>query len=137
MFTVSAEQMLQSNIFISPSLDLLGWMHAIDLPESVQLVAARVVTGALSHTSHSKIYAEIGWETLAERQQKHKLTIMYKIVNGFAPTYLRNLILQTVTERTRYNILSRHLLVPSMLEQIFFTTLSFRLLYIYIYVHNL
>ena len=71
-----------------------------DLLESVQLAAARVVTGALSHISHSKIYAETRWETLAERRWKHKFKLMYKIVNGFAPTYLRNLIPQTVTERT-------------------------------------
>ena len=75
-----------------------------DLLESVQLAAARVVTGALSTTSHTKIYAETGWETLAERRRKQKLTLMFKIINGLAPTYLSNLIPQSVAERTRYNI---------------------------------
>ena len=79
-----------------------------DLLESIQLAAARVVTGALSHTSHIKLYAETGWETLAERRRKHRLTLMYKIMNGATPAYLQNLIPQTVSERTRYNIRSRH-----------------------------
>lgn len=75
-----------------------------DLLESIQLAAARVVTGAMSRTSHSKIYEETGWETLSERRRKQKLVLMFKIVNGLAPDYLCNLVPQAVSDRNRYNM---------------------------------
>ena len=80
--------------------------------ESIQLAAARIITGAMSRTSHSKIYEETGWETLSERRRKQKLVLMFKIVNGLAPEYLCNLIPQTAGERNAYNIRSRQTITP-------------------------
>ena len=74
--------------------------------EKVQLAAARAVIGARRFTSHSKIYDETGWETLAARRNKQKLVLMFKIVNKFAPDYLHDLLPATVQNRTRYNFRS-------------------------------
>ena len=61
--------------------------HLADKLESVQLAAARVVTGGIHGTSHVALYTETGWETLAGRHRNHRLTLMYKIINGQAPPY--------------------------------------------------
>ena len=74
--------------------------------ENVQLAAARVVTGARRFTSHSKLYEETAWETLAQRRDKQKLILMYKIVNDIAPNYLKELLPETVQNRVRYGVRS-------------------------------
>ena len=56
--------------------------------EQIQLNAARIVTGLPIFASLHSLYFEAGWENLADRRQIRKLTLMYKIVNGDAPSYL-------------------------------------------------
>ena len=56
--------------------------------ENVQSEAARIVTGGTKLTYIQKIYKETGWEKLLERKEKHKLILLYKIVNNKAPGYL-------------------------------------------------
>ena len=64
-------------------------MHAL---ESTQYQAALAVSGAWKGTSRSKIYDELGWETLDHRRMFRRLTQFYKIMNGLTPEYLRILI---------------------------------------------
>ena len=49
------------------------------------------------------LYYETGWENLADRRQIRKLTLMYKIVNGDAPSYLIDLLPNKVNDITAYN----------------------------------
>ena len=56
--------------------------------EQLQLIAVHIVTGLPVFTSLNSFYAETGWKTLAERRKTKKLTLMYKIVNNDAPSYL-------------------------------------------------
>ena len=56
--------------------------------ESVQYQAALAVTGAWKGTSTSKIYKELGWETLHNRRCFRRITQFYKIMNGLTPQYL-------------------------------------------------
>jgi hypothetical protein len=66
--------------------------YLINKIENVQSEAARIVTGGTKLTSIQKLYEETGWEKLLERREKHKLILLYKIVNNQAPGYLRNLL---------------------------------------------
>ena len=50
------------------------------------------------------LYYETGWETLADRRKRRKLTLMYKIVNGDAPSYLINLLPNRVNDINIYNM---------------------------------
>ena len=84
--------------FIRPTLeygDLVwdtqthSWINKI---ENIQSKAARIVTGGTKLTSIQKLCEETGWEKLLERREKHKLILLYKIVNNQAPGYLRNLL---------------------------------------------
>ena len=55
--------------------------------EQIQLNAARIVTGLFVFASLRSLYYATGWETLADRIKSRKLTLMYKLVNGEAPSY--------------------------------------------------
>ena len=74
--------------------------------ESVQLAAARVITGAIRGTRHELIYEESGLEKLSKRREISKLTVFYKIVHGLAPTYLQNLLPDSVQDRNRCSVRS-------------------------------
>jgi hypothetical protein len=75
--------------------------------ETVQLNAARIVIGATARCSTLGLYKETGWEMLASRRRHHRLTLMYKIINGQAPAYLTSLIPNLVQARTNYNLRNR------------------------------
>jgi len=60
--------------------------------ESLQLEAARIVTGATNLISHNKLYQEIGWLPLAKRRYIHKLILFYKMINGLTPNYLLSIV---------------------------------------------
>ena len=66
-------------------------LHEANLLESVQVEAGRIITGLRVNSSKSKMYAELGWEPLHKRREKHKLILMYKIIHGHAPNYLYEL----------------------------------------------
>ena len=57
--------------------------------ERVQYRGALAVTGAWKGTNRSKLYEELGWESLSDRRKPHRLIQMYKIVNKLTPSYLR------------------------------------------------
>lgn len=59
--------------------------------ESVQLEAARIVTGAKKGTSHSALYDELGWTTLADRRKMFKLIKISSVINGDASQNLVNI----------------------------------------------
>ncbi|PJE77413.1 hypothetical protein CI610_03664 [invertebrate metagenome] len=85
--------------FIRPILEYadIVWdnctQQSADLLESIQLEAARIITGLRSGTSHIKLYTELGWETLAARRMKHKHIMMYKLMHGLAPQYLQDILI--------------------------------------------
>lgn len=60
------------------------------LLEDIQVEAARIITG-LSCCS-SKLYDELGWDLLQTRRKIHKLILFFKIINGFSPKYLNELL---------------------------------------------
>ena len=75
--------------------------------EQIQLIAARIVTGLPIFASLRSLYFETGWENLGDRRQIRKLTLMYKIVNGDAPSYLTfciDLLPNRVNNITAYNL---------------------------------
>ena len=78
--------------------------------ESVQLNAARIVTGAMHGTSNAKLYEELGWHTLAKRRDFSKLILMYKLANKLAPDNLCSVI-PTVPNTSTYTT-RQHLNLP-------------------------
>ena len=72
--------------------------------ESIHIEAARVITGATKLCSIEKLFADLGWESLQKRRNKHKLVIFYKILHGIAPTYLSDIVPPLIQDTTTYNL---------------------------------
>ena len=58
--------------------------------EKVQYMGALAVTGAWQGTNRSKLYEELGWETLSDRRMYRRVLQLYKISNMMTPDYLSN-----------------------------------------------
>lgn len=78
--------------------------------ESVQIEAARIVTGATKLCSINNLYNELKWELLSTRRRKHKLILFYKMKNELCPTYLNNLIPNNPNNRYQF----RNTTIPSI-----------------------
>ena len=70
----------------------------------VQNEAARIVSGCSKLVSLSDLREECGWELFSERRRKHKLILFFKMVKGFAPIYLSNLVPQLNSDISNYNL---------------------------------
>ena len=60
--------------------------------ESVQYNACLAITGCFRGTSRIKLYSELGLESLADRRFSRRMCFFYKILNGFLPRYLFDII---------------------------------------------
>ena len=56
--------------------------------ERVQYQAALAITGAWQGSSRSKIYDELGWETLSDRRKGMRVLLINKIINNNTASYL-------------------------------------------------
>ena len=91
--------------FIRPCLEYADvlWAGAYDSDlmklDMVHIDAMRIVTGATERSNINNLYEETGWMSLQERRTGHVLSLMYKIVNNLAPSYLSNLMPNMEQER--------------------------------------
>ena len=85
--------------FIRPNLDYGDFIY--DQPnngsfcskiESVQYNAALAITGAIRGTSQTKLYRELGLESLKSRRWFRHLCTLYKIKTTGLPPYLNNML---------------------------------------------
>ena len=72
--------------------------------DAIYIEAARIITGATKLCSISLLLSDLGWESLQDRRNKHKLIIFYKIIHGLTPTYLTNILPPLIQETTDYNL---------------------------------
>ena len=98
-FRVSRKSLEQMYIsFVRPLLEYCDsvWDNAsVDSKKQLDAVhteAARIITGATKLCSIEKLLSDLGWESLQNRRNKHKLIIFYKIINGLTPNYLLDLV---------------------------------------------
>ena len=57
--------------------------------ERIQYQAALAVTGAWKGSSRSKLYEELGWESLSDRRRSRRTLQIHKIENNSTPSYLK------------------------------------------------
>ena len=60
--------------------------------ENIQYNATMAITGAIKGTSRSKLYKELGLESLKSQRTLRRLCAFHKIISIRIPTYLFNLI---------------------------------------------
>ena len=58
--------------------------------EIVQYQAGLAVTGAWQGSNRSKLYEELGWETLSDRRRCRRILQIHKIMNDKTPSYLKD-----------------------------------------------
>ena len=71
--------------------------------ESIQIEAARIVTGATKLCSKSKLYEDTGWDSLNERRKKHKIIKFHEMFHKNTPEYLSRLVPRQLFEVHEYN----------------------------------
>jgi hypothetical protein len=103
--------------FIRPILEYgdIVWDSPLEVLNSLDMVqktAARIVVGATARSSTQGLVNETAWESLSKRREFHRTMLMFKILNGKSPTYLEDLVPDTVGTRTRYMLRNRGDLDP-------------------------
>ena len=89
-----------------------------------------MITGATKLCSIEKLMFDLGWDSLQERRNKHKLTVFFKIINGLTPRYLSEVLPPLVQENNPYSLRYANALHPMHANtNLFFLTLSYLLLY--------
>ena len=72
--------------------------------DAIHIEAARIITGATKLCNISLLLSDLGWESLQDRRNKHKLIIFYKIIHGLTPSYLTDILPPLIQETTNYNL---------------------------------
>ena len=109
----------QNNQFDS-SINLNLLMNSL---ESTQYHAALAVSGAWKGTNTSKLYEELGWESLSDRRWMRRLLHFYKIFNNLTPSYLKDIITMTrplLYGIRRENVLNQFVCRTSKFQNSFF-----------------
>ena len=80
-------------IYHIPSVQTQFGVTLTDLMEKaerIQYQAALAVTGAWQGSSRSKLYEELGWESLSERRWCRRILQIHKILSNNTPSYLKD-----------------------------------------------
>ena len=98
--------------------------------DPIHIEAARIITGATKLCSINKLFVDVGWDSLQNRRNKHKLVIFYKIMNDLTLTIFQTVCLlwyKTLLHTTLETLMTYS---PFMLILICSITLSFPLLFV-------
>ena len=97
---------LSYKLYVRPHLDYGDIIYhnqrsdLMNLIEQVQYKAALIVSGCWQGTNRTKLYEELGWESLSDRRWQRRLSTFYKISNNMTPSYLRDHILPSFDRLT-------------------------------------
>ena len=73
--------------------------------------------------NQTNITAKIGWESLGDRRRKHKLIAFYKMTHNLTPSYLSELVPQSVSAQSQYNLRNtQNLQVPFSRTNLYFNS---------------
>ena len=78
--------------------------------DKIQDEAVRIATRTTKLISFDCLYNELKWESLGKRRRNHKLTLFFKMYTNLFPSYLSDLVPQTVSSVSRYNLRNSHAL---------------------------
>ena len=59
--------------------------------QKLQNRAARIITGSHYMAPTKDMLEKLGWSNLKERRNKQKALMMFKIINGMTPVYLKDM----------------------------------------------
>ena len=85
-------------MYIRPHLDYGDIIYhnqvkdSMDILEAIQYKAALIVSGCWKGTNRTKLYTELGWESLSDRRHTRRLMFYYRINADLTPSYLKNCV---------------------------------------------
>ena len=65
--------------------------------QKLQNRAARIITKSKYDSSATQLLESLHWDDLSKRRKKHKVFLIYQILNGLATQYLRNIFTNRAT----------------------------------------
>ena len=68
----------------------ISFINLMEKAERIQYQAGLAITGAWQGSSRSKLYEELGWESLSERRWCRRILQIHKIVSNKTPSYLKD-----------------------------------------------
>ena len=83
-------------LYVRPHLDYGDVIYhnqqttTTELLEKVQYRAGLLITNCWRGTNRSKLYKELGWESLSQRRQGRRLAYYHKIIHDKTPAYLKS-----------------------------------------------
>ena len=80
------------------------YQYESDLIESVQIEALRIITGLRCNSSTSFLYEELGIETLEKRRLYQRLITIFKMIRGYCPHFLKDMITPYLPFDNLYNL---------------------------------
>ena len=83
----TTSHILALNNQINLGVTLTSLMETV---ERTQYQAALAITGAWQGSNRSKLYKELGWESLSDRRWCRRILQIHKIKNNMTPSYLRD-----------------------------------------------
>ena len=84
--------MLKYDVYIFYSTSIGICLRCFNRLEKIQIEAARIVTGLTRSVHLDCLYKEIGWVPLSQRRKENKLITFHRIIRGFVPDYLQDLL---------------------------------------------
>jgi hypothetical protein len=93
-----------TNYFLHGRLGIYCSEKDSKLLEDILVEAARIITGLRCNSSRSKLYDVLGWDLLKTRRNIHNLILFYKIIHGYSPQYLYDLIEPYLPSAHQYNL---------------------------------
>ena len=77
-------------VVINPPPFGLSLTSRMEKVEKIQYQAALAVTGTWQGSSRTKLYEELGWESLSDRRKCRRILQIHKIKSCKTPSYLKN-----------------------------------------------
>lgn len=72
--------------------------------EKMQYRASRLVTSTLPSTSYAKLREDLGWLSLKERREIHKIQFFHRLYHGTTPEYIRQVLPPTRGSETNVRL---------------------------------
>ena len=79
-------------VITNPFDSSVSLKYSVQSIESTQYQAALAVSGAWKGSNTSKLYEELGWESVTDRRWYRRLLHFYKIFKDLTPSYLKYII---------------------------------------------
>ena len=107
-YKFSLDRKSLENIYLTFIRPILEYVNAVcgncTNYEKQHTETARIVTRATKLVALHTHFEDVNWESLEARRMKHRLLLLYKMLNNLSLEYLSSLITSTVNNLSKYDM---------------------------------